>query len=96
MPKIDIEEFDEAPDIGDKVIVKGKVISIDEESGEVEISYDSVKIRDYKKKKRKDRDYDDDDDDDDVVFVRDEMTVDDALSRSFPPNQPSGPGAFQA
>lgn len=95
MPTIPLDEFDNAPDIGDKVIVKGKVISIDEETEEVEISYDSVKIRNEKKKKRKDNDNDDDDDDDDdVVFVRDEMTVDDALSQSFPAQQ--GPGPFQA
>lgn len=94
MPTINLDEFDDAPDIGDKVTVKGKVISIDEESEEVEISYDSVKVGDKKqRKKRKDRDYDDDDDDD-TVFVRDEMTVDEALSRSFP-LPPMGPGAIQ-
>lgn len=94
MPNIPLDEFDEAPDIGDKVVVKGKVLSIDEESEEVEISYDSVKIRNEKKKRKKRRDYDnDDDDDDDVVFVRDEMTVDEALSQSFP--QQPGPGAIQ-
>lgn len=96
MPNIPLDEFDDAPEVGDRVIVKGKVISIDEDTEEVEISYDSVKIRNEKRKKRKDRDYDDDDDDDDVVFVRDEMTVDDALSRSFPQQPPPGPGAFQA
>lgn len=94
MPNISLDEFEDAPEIGDKVIVKGEVISIDEETEEVEISYDSVKIRNEKKKKRKDRD-NDDDDDDDVVVVRDEMTVDDALSQSFP-QQPQGPGPFQA
>lgn len=96
MPTIPLDEFDNAPDIGDKVVVKGKVISIDEESEEVEISYDSVKIRNEKRKKRKDRDNDDDDDDDDDrVFIRDDVTVDEALARSFPP-QTMGPGAIQA
>ncbi len=92
MPTIPLDEFDDAPDVGDRVIVKGKVISIDEETDEVEISYDSVKIRNKKKSK----DYEDDDEDDDVVVVRDDMTVDQALARSFPPGQTPGPGAFQA
>lgn len=95
MPTINLDEFDEAPDIGDKVIVRGKVLSIDEETDEVEISYDSVKISN-EKKRRKRRDNDDDDDDDVDVVIRDQMTVDEALARSFPPNQPPGPGAFQA
>lgn len=88
MPNINLDEFDDAPDIGDKVTVKGKVLSIDEETGEVEISYDSVKVGD-KNQNRKDRDYDDEEDDDMDVVVRDEMTVDEALSRSFP-QQPGG------
>lgn len=92
MPTIPIEEFDEAPDLGDKVTVKGKVISIDEESGEVEISYDSVKVRNEKRKRR---DRDDDDDDVEVIY-RDDMSVDEALARSFPPGQPPGPGAIQS
>lgn len=96
MPTINLDEFDEAPDIGDKVIVKGKVLSINEETDEVEISYDSVKIRNEKRKKRKNRDNDDDDDDDVDIVYRDDMTVDEALARSFPPAPPSGPGPFQA
>lgn len=93
MPTIPLDEFDDAPDIGDRVIVKGKVISIDEDTGEVEISYDSVKIRNQKKRKDRDNDNDDDDDDDVEVVYRDDMSVDQALARSFP--QP-GPGAIQA
>lgn len=93
MPQIPLDEFDEAPDIGDKVTVKGKVISIDEESEEVEVSYDSVKVGDKKQKKR--RDNDDDDDDVDIVY-RDDVTVDEAMARSFPQQAPQGPGAFQA
>lgn len=89
MPNISLDEFDDAPDIGDKVTVKGKVLSIDEETGEVEISYDSVKIRGEKKKDKEDND---DDDNDDEVVVTDELSVDQALARSFPP----GPGAYQA
>lgn len=96
MPNINLDEFDDAPDIGDRVIVKGKVLSIDEETGEVEISYDSVKIRNQKKRKNRDNDDDDDDDDDVDIVYRDEMSVDEALSRSFPNQAPQGPGAFQA
>lgn len=92
MPTIPLSDFDDAPEIGDKVVVKGKVISIDEDTEEVEISYDSVKIKNEKKKKR---DNDNNDDDDDVVYVRDEMSVDDALSRSFPNQMSQGPGPFQ-
>jgi hypothetical protein len=95
MPTIPLDEFEDAPDIGDKVTVKGKVVSINEETEEVEISYDSVKVGN-KEKKKSDNDDDDDDDDDDVVVVRDELTVDEALARSFPPSQPAGPGAIQA
>lgn len=94
MPTIPLDDFDEAPDIGDKVTVKGKVISIDEESEEVEVSYDSVKVGD--KKQRKKRRDNDDDDDDDTVFIRDDVTVDEAMARSFPQQAPQGPGAFQA
>lgn len=96
MPLIPLDEFDDAPDIGDRVIVKGKVISIDEETDEVEISYDSVKIRNKKKRKNRDNDDDDDDDDDDVdVIYRDDMSVDQALSQANL-GPPPGPGAFQA
>lgn len=93
MPNIPIDEFKNPPDIGDTVIVTGKVLSIDEETDEVEISYDKVRIKNDRKKK--DRDNDDDDDDDVDIVVRDEMTVDEALARSFP-QQTQGPGAFQA
>lgn len=95
MPQIPLEEFDSPPEIGDKVKVVGKVERIDEETDEVYVSYDKVEIINENKKKRKRRDYEDDDDEDDVV-VRDDITVDEALARSFPASQPQGPGAFQA
>lgn len=44
MPKLSIDQFDETPNVGDKVKVIGKVQSIDEDSGEVEVSYDDVSI----------------------------------------------------
>lgn len=91
MPKLNIDEFDEAPHVGDKVKVMGKVESIDEDTGEVEVSYDDVKIVDEKKrKKRKDRD--DDDFEDEVVFeeatdMSNSESLDNALARSFPNTQ---------
>lgn len=94
MPTIDIDLFDEDPKVGDKVKVTGKVKSIDEETGEVDISYDDVKIVDEKKrKKRRNRDNDDDDFDDDVEIVVDsqnypqDQSLDSALMRAFPNTQ---------
>ena len=90
MPKIDIDMFDESPKVGDKVKVMGKVKYIDEESGEVEISYDDVSIV---KKTRKNRDRDDYDDDDEVTMRMDtevmpeSQSLDAALARSFPNTQ---------
>lgn len=92
MPILDIDMFDEDPNVGDKVRVTGKVKSIDEETGEVDISYDDVKIVDEKKRKRNRRDRDDDMDDD-VEIVVDSQTypqsqsLDSALARSFPNTQ---------
>lgn len=94
MPKLDIDKFDEAPHVGDKIKVTGKVKSIDEDTGMVEVSYDEVKIVDEKKrKKRKDRD--DDDFEDEIVFEEtatdmngsNSESLDAALARSFPPTQ---------
>lgn len=87
--------FDEDPKVGDKVKVTGKVESINEDSGTVEVSYDDVKIVDPKKRKKR-RDRDDDDDDDvffeDRVVVDPQMnpnqqTLDQALAQSFPNTQ---------
>lgn len=93
MPKIDIDEFDETPKVGDKVKVMGKVDSIDEDTGEVEVTYDDVKIVDKKKRKKR-RSDNDDDDDDDVVYVQDEtmmapesQSLDNALAQAFPRTQ---------
>lgn len=92
MPILDIDMFDEDPKVGDKVKVLGKVESIDEETGEVDVSYDDVKIVDDKKrKKRRDRD-DDDEFIDERVIVEPQMqpndqSLDAALARSFPNTQ---------
>lgn len=88
MPKLDIDMFDETPHVGDKVKVVGKINSIDEDAGEVDVSYDKVSIM-RKKKRSKNRDNDDDDDDTFFVETTDEQmapntqTLDDALARSF-------------
>lgn len=96
MPRLDIDMFDDAPKIGDKVKVLGKVESIDEDSGEVEITYDKASIVKKKKKSsRRNNDDDDDDDDDDVdiVYTNEQMpppesqSLDSALARAFPNTQ---------
>lgn len=88
MPKISIDEFDESPKTGDKVKVMGVVKFIDEDSGEVEVSYDDVKI--VKKDKKQDRS--DDDNDEIEISMEEEVepesqSLDAALSRSFPNTQ---------
>lgn len=89
MPILDIDMFDENPKVGDKVKVLGKVKSIDEDTGEVDVSYDDVKI--LKKKRNRDSDSDEDDDDEEMV-MRPEMfpesqNLDSALGRAFPNTQ---------
>lgn len=89
MPKIDIDQFDNEPKVGDKIKVMGKVRSIDEDTGEVDVSYDDVSIVKKNKNRRKDND------DDDVVFVETEestemsnsQSLDDALAQAFPQTQ---------
>jgi hypothetical protein len=44
MPTLNIDQFDEPPKIGDQVTVTGKVNSIDQNSGDVDVSYDSVSL----------------------------------------------------
>lgn len=91
MPRLDIDLFDEEPKVGNKVRVTGKVESINEDTGMVEVSYDDVKIVDTKKRKKR-RDYDDDFIDDETVIVQNEMepntqSLDQALAQSFPNTQ---------
>lgn len=92
MPTLDIDMFDENPKVGDKIKVLGKVKSIDEESGEVTVTYDDASIVDKKKRKKR-RDNDDDDDfDDETIVVETQMepqsqNLDQALSQSFPQYQ---------
>lgn len=79
MPRIDIDQFDKEPSVGDKVKVVGKVKEI--EDGMVEISYDEVTIVN---KKDKDRDESDNSDDSEVDGM---MTTDEALNTYFDQNQ---------
>lgn len=89
MPILNIDDFETEPRVGNKVKVIGRVKSIDEDSGEVDVTYDKVTIV-KKSKNRKDRD--DDDDDDDDIIVRDtmetetepnQMNLDQALANQF-------------
>lgn len=89
MPTLSIDLFDEEPRVGDKVKVMGKVKSIDEDSGEVEVSYDDVKIVDEKKRKKR-RNRDDDDFEEVVVetgMPPESQSLDEALSQAFPNTQ---------
>lgn len=94
MPTLDIDMFDDTPKKGDKIKVMGKVKSIDEDSGEVNVTYDDVSI--VKKRRKSSSRRDDDDDDDDVTIDytmnQDSMppntqTLDQALAQSFPNTQ---------
>lgn len=90
MPTLQIDEFNETPHVGDKVRVVGKVESIDENTGEVEVSYGDVKIMNDKKHKKHKRE--DDDEDEEVVFeetadMSNSESLDNALARSFPNTQ---------
>ena len=90
MPTLQIDEFNETPHVGDKVKVMGKVESIDEDTGEVEVSYGDVKIINDKKHRKHKRD---DDDEDEEVVVEESMEIsnseslDNALSQAFPNTQ---------
>jgi len=83
MPKINIDEFDEAPKIGDKVRVTGKVKEIDEDSGEVEISYDEVKIVKVKDRKKDDSDSEVEVETMDEEIMPESQSTDAALARYF-------------
>lgn len=86
MPKIAIDQFDSPPKMGDKVTVIGKVQTIDEATGEVEISYDSVKVNG---KTKRNRDSDDNDESDDLPeeMAPNTQNLDEALSNAFPNTQ---------
>lgn len=42
MPTLNVSDFDHAPKVGDAITVDGKVKSINEDTGEVDVSYDKI------------------------------------------------------
>jgi len=88
VPTLDIDMFDDSPKVGDKIKVTGKVKSIDEETGEVDVSYDDVTIL----KKNRNRSDNDDNDEDEVDAMNHQIypesqSLDAALGRAFPNTQ---------
>lgn len=77
MPRLNIDQFEETPNVGDKVKVIGKVKSIDEDSGMVEVSYDDVSIVGKEESKPK---YD-------KEIMPESQSLDDALAESFTKTQ---------
>lgn len=78
MPKLNIDQFENEPKVGDKVRVEGKVESIDTDSGEVEVSYDDVKIVGKKSSS------DNEKSDEDMSENDNSQSLDKALSQAFP------------
>lgn len=76
MPKLNIDDFSETPKIGDTVNVTGKVKSIDENSGEVEVSYDEITLSNKTKTSETENTSNDE-----------SQSLDNALSQAFPQNQ---------
>lgn len=68
MPTLNLEQFDSPPSVGEKVIVKGIIESINTETGEVEVTYDSVEASAAE----------------DADDMPKEETVDDAMEKAFP------------
>lgn len=73
MPKLNIDQFEETPNVGDKVKVIGKVQSIDEDSGMVEVSYDDVSIVGKEKETNLEKE-----------MSPETQTLDESLAESFP------------
>jgi len=89
MPTLNVDQFDKAPSVGDKVKVLGKVKSINEQTGEVDVSYDDVSIVNSSPKKKSDSNYNNADN---TVPMDQQMqpnsqTLDQALAQSFPNTQ---------
>lgn len=88
MPTLSLEEFANPPKIGDKITVTGKVESINEESNEVEVSYDTIKVNNKKSSEmKKEKDSDSDDEEETETSTETIETVDEAMAREFP-NRP--------
>lgn len=78
--------FDETPKVGDKVKVVGKIKDINEDTGEVEVSYDDVSILGKSgKETTKDNSYNNEPSMDETP--PEDQSLDSALSRAFPNTQ---------
>lgn len=84
MPQLDLDMFKNPPEIGDKITVKGKVESIDEDTGSVDVSYDTVTNETKKSTKRSSKDDND----------NEGPTIDDALG-AYMQNQSENPSGIQ-
>ena len=80
--------FDDQPKVGDMIKVMGKVKSIDEDNGEVDVSYDDVSIV---KNMKKSRDSEEGEEGEDEMMedstMSNSQSLDDALSKAFPQTQ---------
>lgn len=82
MPTLNIDQFDTEPSVGQKVRVEGEIKSIDTGTGEVDVSYDSVKI--IKKKKSSSDNTNNTDNTDNTDNVDNApMNLDQALAKNF-------------
>lgn len=77
--------FDDAPNVGDKIKVIGKVKSIDEDNGEVDVSYDDVSIVKNMKENMDSEDGEDEMMEDSTMS--NSQSLDEALSKAFPQTQ---------
>lgn len=88
MPTINIDMFDESPKVGDKVKVLGKVKNINQDTGEVEVSYDDVSIVNKKgHETTKDNPNNTDQNPNPYEVMPESQTLDVALGRAFPNTQ---------
>lgn len=87
MPKLSIDMFDESPKVGDKVRVIGKINHIDEDSGEVDVSYDKVSVVNKRKSSDKSSDAEDLEPTMDDETAPNDQSLDSALMKAFPNTQ---------
>lgn len=88
MPHLNVDMFDETPHEGDKVKVVGTIKNIDQDTGEVEVSYDDVSIVNKKgKEKTKDNSNNTDTTNNPDEVMPESQSLDAALSRAFPNTQ---------
>lgn len=82
VPTLNIDQFDTEPSVGQKVRVEGEIKSINTDNGEVDVSYDSVKI--IKNRKKPDNSNDNSDNTDESDNSNDNaVSLDQALQNNF-------------